>query len=118
MPADERAQRPSAPASPHGLLACVGGVPHAHAALFLLLAALAAADPDSDTASRERGAVALEALLAAARESGFMQCDILHTLLASGDFSERTIVLARQAMQGVSAEVLAARLRDTGVFPA
>lgn len=99
----------------HGLIANIDSEPHMHAALLLLIASVAASDPD-DADKRQRGRAMLDALLGEAVHRGFVQAEALRALLERGDFGERTFVLAKAAMADVDAVDLAAALVNGG-FP-
>ena len=100
----------------HGLVSERNGESCWHAALFVLVAARTAYAPDSDTQQQQRGMASLDCLLSVARAQGFAKGDILRTLLARGEYSERTVSMARDAMSGASTEALAAALARTGFW--
>ncbi len=68
------------------------------AGVLILLAVTVYGDgSDCTPAGQRRGKIAYDAVIAAARKGGYMQCDILDTLLARGEVTDRVKNMARDA---------------------
>lgn len=84
------------------------------AGAVLLLASGAAHDPDNAMA-RERGATLVTAMLGEIRKARYPQADVLETLLAKGEPSERLLVMARTAGALLTKEAMQRALAAAGL---
>ena len=67
------------------------------AAVLLLMAGTIYGRSNSTPAGQRRGKVAYDAILTAALKGGYLQCDILDTLLARGEVTNRVKAMAEAA---------------------
>jgi hypothetical protein len=76
-------------------------------AVLLLVADAAYGDPSESTpAGRVRSQTFVDAMLHAAHEGGFKQCDILKTLLVNGEHSCRVRDMARSACEVIGNDAM------------
>ena len=77
------------------------------AGVLLLLADTVHGNPDeSSPAGRTRAKAMMNAILSAARAGGFQQCDILDTLLATGEVSHRVKAMAVAACNAAGPDAI------------
>ena len=76
----------------------------------MCLALSAMHDDDTTDDGRAAATATVEKLLTSARRRGFGKADILLTLVAGGERSPRIVELVREALDGVTAEEVAAAI--------
>lgn len=94
----------------NGLVRVVDGEVCLSMAGVMCLALSAMHDEDAADDGRAKAAATVEKLLAGARRRGFGKADILLTLAAGGERSPRIVELVREALDGVTAEEVAAAI--------
>lgn len=91
-------------------------------AVLLMVADVAYGDPSEATpAGIARAQTMVDAMLHAAHEGGFKQCDILKTLLVNGEHSRRVRGMARSACEVIGSDAMLELFRpfrlSTGDLP-
>ena len=87
------------------------------AAALYLIADVAYGDPTHSTpASRAFAKAMLEELLALASDWGYPQSDILHTLLAKNQLTDRVMIMAQVACDVIGGAIVCAAVERSGLL--